>query len=126
MRRRERRTPAEWTTLLISAAIVLGVVTLIALQIPGDDRPAEPAARIEEVQQVGAVHQVSVVVSNAGDKTAAQVQVTAELATKEGGTTAEQTLDFLSGGDEKKVVFIFDDDLAPGDLRVSVTGYAVP
>jgi uncharacterized protein (TIGR02588 family) len=109
-----------------SAAIVLLVVVLILVQIPGEDDPAAPAARVEEVRKVGDVFHVEVGVHNAGESTAAQVQVTADL-TLEGTThTGEQVIDFLSGGEEKQVVFIFDEDPASGDLRATVTGCAVP
>jgi len=123
---RPRRTPAEWATLLGSAGLVLVVVVLILAQVPGDDRPAEPVARVGRVRQVGDAFQVDVTVANAGDRTAAQVQVTAGLTLGDTTSTAEQTIDFLSGGEDEQVVFIFDDDPASGDLRVAVTGYAVP
>jgi len=123
---RQPRSPAEWASLIGSAAIVFFVVALIVVQIPGEDRPAAPTARVEDVRRVGEAFHVEVAVRNRGDRTAAQVQVTADLTVGEETSTAEQTVDFLSGGEEQQVIFVFDEDPSSGELRVSVTGFAVP
>jgi uncharacterized protein (TIGR02588 family) len=78
------------------------------------------------VREVGDLFHVEVSVHNDGESTAAQVQVTADLTVGGRTLTGEQVIDFLSGGEEKQVVFIFDQDPASGDLRTTVTGYAVP
>jgi uncharacterized protein (TIGR02588 family) len=120
------RSTAEWVSLVGSAAVVLLVVALIVAQIPGDDRPAAPAAQVERVRQVGEAFHVDVTVHNGGDGTAANVQVSAELTVEDAVLTGDQVIDFLSGGEDRDLSFVFDEDPASGTLRVAVTGYAAP
>ena len=35
-------------------------------------------------------------------------------------------IDFLAGGEEEELVFIFEDDPADGELTVAVSGFGVP
>ena len=65
-------------------------------------------------------------VTNDGDATAADVQVTAELVVDGTTTTADQVIDFLPGGAEEELVFVFDDDPDAGELTVVVSGFSVP
>jgi uncharacterized protein (TIGR02588 family) len=109
-----------------SVVIVLFVVALIVVQIPGEDRPPNPTARVEDVRRMGDAFHVEVQVRNHGDRTAAQVRVTADLIVADETSTADQTIDFLSGGEERQVVFVFADDPTSGELRVTVSGFALP
>jgi uncharacterized protein (TIGR02588 family) len=112
-------------SLLGSAAVVLVVVGLIVAQI-GDDRPAAPTVRVDGVRAVGDVFHVDVTVRNDGDDTAANVQVVAELTVAGTTSSGDQTIDFLSGGEDRELSFVFDRDPASGELRVAISGYAVP
>lgn len=123
---RPTRTTAEWASLAASIALILVVVGAIVAQIPGDDRPASPTAHVVAVRQIDEAFHVDVSVDNRGDDTAANVQVSAELTVGDEVYTGDQAVDFLSGGEERSVSFVFDQDPASGDLRVAVTGYAVP
>ena len=58
--------------------------------------------------------------------TAANVQVLAELIIDGDELTGDQTIDFLSGGEDQHLSFIFDEDPASGELSVVVTGFAIP
>jgi uncharacterized protein (TIGR02588 family) len=123
---RPPRSAAEWVSLVGAVAVVAAVVALILAQIPGEDRPAAPTATVDAVQQVGDAFHVDVTVTNAGSRTAANVQVAAELTVGGEEQTGDQTIDFLSGGEDQRLSFVFDDDPADGELRVAITGYAEP
>lgn len=126
MTERTTRTAAEWTSLVGSLVVLLVVVALIALQIPGDDDPAAPVARVAGVRPVRDAFHVDVTVHNAGDQTAANVQVSAELVVGGEVVTGDQTVDFLSADEEAELTFLFDQDPATGDLSISVSGFAAP
>lgn len=124
MTRRDPRSLAEWVSLAGSAAVVLAVVALILAQVPGEDEPAAPSARIEDVRHVEGGYHVDVTVENLGDAPAVQVHVAAELTTPEATYTGDQTLEILSGKEERSLVFVFTEDPSSGDLRVDVSGFA--
>lgn len=125
---RDPRTVAEWTALACSALLLAAVVGLIVVQMRGTRDPAAPTAVVVgEVREVGDLHHVDVTVTNEGDETAANLQVSAELTVDgEVVTTADQTVDFLSGDEEEDLVFVFEDDPHDGDLTVAVTSFSRP
>ena len=112
--------------MIASVAVVLLIVALIAAEMSDGDRPAAPTAHIDRVRQVGETFHVDVTVQNNGDRTAANVQVSADLTGDDDALTGDQTIDFLSGGEDRQLSFVFGHDPASGELRVAVTGYAVP
>ena len=87
---------------------------------------AQPVALVQETQQVGDQFQVRVTVENKGDKAATAVQVVASLEVNGDTTEGDQVVDFLAGGDDEELVFVFADDPADGELSVEVTGFTVP
>jgi len=121
------RSVAEWTTFLASCVILATVLALIVVQMRGRQDPAAPAATIAgEARQVGGQFHVAVEVDNSGDRTAQNVQVTAELTHNGTTTSGDQTIDFLAGGESTNLVFVFDENPATGELTVTVSGYAEP
>lgn len=123
---RPARTAPEWLTLFGSVALLLVVVVLIALQIPGSDDPPAPTAEVVEIRSVEGSFHVDVVVGNGGDRTAANVQVSAELTIGDETLSGDQTIDFLSGGEDAELTFVFAADPGTGELQARVTGYAAP
>jgi uncharacterized protein (TIGR02588 family) len=124
---REARTSAEWVTLAISVAILLVVVSLEAVQLRSEHSdPAPEAHRVGRERVVGGQHFVEVAVTNEGDATAANVQVSASLVIDGETTEGDQTIDFLAGHETEDLVFVFDDSPSDGELTVAVTGFAVP
>jgi uncharacterized protein (TIGR02588 family) len=122
------RSPAEWVTFGLSLVVLLGVVAVIGLQLRREQEPARPVAVVSgEPRRVGDRYQLDVVVTNEGDATAANVQVSASLMS-EGSipATADQTIDFLAGSEDQDLVFVFADDPAQGELTVEVVSFAVP
>lgn len=126
MSRPRERTVAEWATLAASTVVLLVVVALLVVQMLSGDGPAAPVAVVQEVTEVGEQFHVHVAVTNDGDRTAANVQVVAELDVGGQVVTGDQSIDFLSGGEDTDLVFVFGDDPSQGSLTVQVTGYEVP
>jgi uncharacterized protein (TIGR02588 family) len=123
----ERRTAAQWTTLAISSLLLLAVVALLVREVLADQAPAAPVATVEGApRQAGDRYVVDVIVTNHGDGTAANAQVTASLDLDGEVTDADQVIDFLAGGAEERLSFVFEDDPADGDLKVAVSSYAEP
>jgi uncharacterized protein (TIGR02588 family) len=124
--KRPPRTTAEWTTFAVAVAVLLAIMAAIGVEAAQHHEEADPVAAIEGTRRVDSRFHVSVVVENRGDKAAAAVQVVASLVV--GGETLEgdQTVDFLAGGDEEELVFVFDQNPDDGDLSVDVSGFTVP
>jgi len=123
---RRRRSPAEWITLAVASIALATVVAVAASRIPHDD-PPDPVATISgPVEQRGDGWHVPVEVHNRGDDTASAVQVAVTLTFEDESLEADQVIDFLSGGDDEHLAFVFGRDPAGGDILVRVTGYAVP
>lgn len=126
MSRRPGRTTAEWVALAVSSAILLVVFALVTVQLRNPDALPDPVARVERIRPMGDRFHVQVSVRNNGDQTAADVQVSAELATADGPATGDQTIAFLAGGGVEDLTFVFEDDPAAHNLTVTVTGFADP
>ena len=124
---RDRRSTAEWTTLAASCVVLLVVVVVIIAQMFGSTAPPDPVADIRPPYRIeaGGFH-VTVEVSNRGDQTAANVQVSAELELAGEIMSAEQSIDFLAGDATQELVFVFEDDPADGTLTVVVSSYSLP
>jgi uncharacterized protein (TIGR02588 family) len=120
------RSAAEWVTFAISTLVVAAVVGLVAWQAVGADAPPQLEATSGATRQSGSRFHLPVTVTNRGDQTAADVQVTASFT--DGGETVEgqQEIDFLSGGESHELVFVFDSDPRRGEVEVRITGYSVP
>jgi uncharacterized protein (TIGR02588 family) len=124
------RSIAEWTTLAISAAILVGVVGLITwLSFRGDDRPpviiVEP--NLESVREDDSGYYVPVVIRNEGDETVEDAVVQGELDTGSGQPeSVEITISFLAAGEEVNGTLIFRDDPASGELTTGVSSYKEP
>lgn len=126
MSEREPLNPAERVTLACSLLVLAVLVGLIVAQLLAPRTPAEPVVRVEETERRGDLHHVEVAVTNEGDKTAANVQVRAELSVDGQVTESDQVIDFLAGGAVEDLVFVFDDDPDDGELTVEVGGFTVP
>lgn len=123
---RSKGTLAESVTLALCAAVLAVVIGVILLLGPDKDDPAAPVASIERIEQVGDDFHVTVLVRNTGGRTAANVQVNAELVVDGETTEGDQTIDFLAPGNEADLAFVFADDPSSGDLTVGVGGFLKP
>ncbi len=124
---RAARSAAEWTTFAVASLLVLTLLAVIALDAAQTDTPAAPVAKQSgPVEEVGGRFHVAVAVTNEGDETAEAVQVVASLQVDGDTIDADQTVDFLAGGDQVDLIFVFDDDPDDGELQVAVSGFTVP
>lgn len=122
----ERRSPAEWVTFTVAAALVALVIGLIATEIPQSRQPPSPTAEPGVVERRGEQYVVPVVVENEGERTAQDVQVHVGLTVGGEEQEGDQVIDFLSAGEREELEFVFDEDPTEGALEVRVTGYALP
>lgn len=122
----KKRSTAEWTTLLLSSAVLLMVMALIGVQMREPRTPAAPVATATATRHVGSYFHVDVTLNNEGDQTAANVQVTAELVVGGETRSSDQTVDFLAGSERVDLIFVFKEDPAGGELSVTVSGFAAP
>ena len=119
-RRLRERSKAEWVTFAIASAMLMVLIGLIAsLWLDGPPEPPAFEVQTLPVREVDGRFHLRASVENVGEETAESVQVTAELtAGGEPPEEAEQTIDFLSGGEKEEVEFIFTND--PGTSRLEV------
>lgn len=111
----------------ISTAIVVAVLAAIASTMPGGEDGVRFALEVAGVRPEGDEHHVRVRVRNDGRRTVENAQVTATL-TLPGQEPAEgeQQVQFLAGGAEEEVVFVFPDDPTEGELELRVASYTLP
>jgi uncharacterized protein (TIGR02588 family) len=123
-------TIAEWTTLAISAAILVGIVGMITwLSFRGDEHPpmVTVEANLEDVRQEDSGYYLPIVIRNEGDDTIEDATVRGELDSGSGqAETVDLTVTFLSGGEEVRGTVVFQDDPTEGELTLAVTSYKEP
>ena len=124
--RRRPTTGAEWVTFAVAALIVLGVLGAILSQVASPSAPPSPGVEVEAAQERDGRWFVPATVTNEGDETAQDVQVTATLTTDDGEVTSDQVVAFLAGGEEQEIEFVFDEDPGDGELVVEVGSYSLP
>lgn len=126
---RPKRTSPEWFAFAVASALLLVVAGAVARLWASDDgRPALVTATvIGPTRAEGQSHYVPVRITNRGDRTAESVQVIAELS--EGGEVVEdgeQSIDFLAGGAEMELEFVFTTDPDSAELTVRAASYTKP
>lgn len=124
-RRVSDRSQAEWVTFAVASAVLALVMgAIVSLWLGGPPSPPSFDVRTFSAREVGGRFHVRTSVENSGEETAESVQVGARLtAGGEPPEEAEQTIDFLSGGEEEEVEFIFGSDPAQGELEVQVISF---
>ena len=120
------RTTAEWVTFGVSCLVLLAVAALVLSRLLGANDPAAPTATAGAVTTVLQQRQVPVTVGNAGDETAANVTVRLEFEVDGEKDDAEQTVDFLAGGEQVDLVFVLPDDADAEGVTARVTGFSDP
>ncbi len=123
------RSLAEWVTFGIATAILLAIVGLVIYDwvITPPLPPTVQVRQTEAIRTINGSYYVPFSVANTGGKTAAAVQVIAEL--RVNGMVVqrgEQQIDFLSGGESRDGAFIFSRDPRMGELTVRVASYKMP
>ncbi len=123
------RATAEWVALAVSLAIILAFVGLaISQSLTGGLRPVnlEVVPQLDEVREVGGVYHLPVEVTNTGEETAENVQVTLTLQTSdEQPETAGFQFHFLAGGETQAAVAIFHVNPVEAGVTVKPVSYQV-
>ena len=126
----QERSLAEWVTLAISAAIVLGLLGLVTYLYLDDGQTSaviEVTPLIDETRESGARFYVPVEIENTGGRTVEQLLVTVSLALPDGSTEdAQFTVDFLAGGASQGAVASFSEDPREHEVSVGAVSYVEP
>lgn len=122
------RSLAEWVSLAISAAIVLGIAGLLTyFQLAGSDLPVmiEVQPQMDQIYQGPDAYYVPIEIKNTGDHTGEDVRVKVSLRDARGQAveTSEISVQFLAGGATSKAVVAFS--LDPRQEGHSVTTDAI-
>ncbi len=124
------RSIAEWTTLGISATIVLVFIGLVSYQyLAGGDRPpvVEVAPQLQSVRQVGDAYYLPVKITNEGDRTAEDVSVELSLTLEEGKEVSSRFhIGFLAGHETVWGTAVFREDPSGGEVTVDVVSFLRP
>lgn len=120
------RTSAEWATFFASCLVLALVAALALSQMIGPHEPAAPQAVIHDLTTVRGSQHVAVDVRNEGDDAGTDVRVALEVTVGGEKETADQTIDFLAGGEVVHLVFVVGPDVGMEQLDVSVTGFTEP
>ena len=114
---------AEWAVAALSALLVLGTITYLAVRAVRPAAEPEFAVSVDTVTAREGGWTVRVRVENLGDRAAAAVEVEGAL---EGGEVSGFTLDFLAGRSTRHGALRFRGDPRPAALALRVRGYADP
>jgi uncharacterized protein (TIGR02588 family) len=120
------RSIAEWTTLICSLAILIGMfLVLTYLYVVGNGDPVRisTSARLDEVRVSDEAFYVPVDVLNEGDSTASNVQIQAELVIGGETETSEFSLLTLAANDSETGIIAFSRDPREGEFTVRVASY---
>lgn len=124
----EKTSRLEWAVALLGLALVLGAAGYMAAYglTGAKGPPILTIAKVSVVPTAGR-HSVRFEARNAGDTTAASVQLAAELrAGDELVERAQTVIDYLPRGSRREGAFIFDHDPAAYELDLRIEGYSEP
>jgi len=113
----------EWATGALGAlvlAVMLGV--LVNAGLSDADAPPDVRTRVERILPVTDGYVVELIAENAGDQTAADVEIIAKL----GADEARARFDYLPPHSERRGGVFFRNDPRAGDLTLRADGYADP
>jgi uncharacterized protein (TIGR02588 family) len=117
-------TPAEWTTLLLSALLILAVTGAVAyFSLTGGNQPAAFTAEPGDAELREEQFYLPVTVTNTGDEPAQDVRVRVELRTDDAIETAVFTLELLPAGATEEGTAIFASDPAQGEVTAAVESF---
>lgn len=121
------RSAAEWTSLVVAALVLAGVVGLVlTLWLTVPNRPPEFELQVDEIRQTGGQYYLTFTMRNAGDQTGSEVQVEGVLPAS--GDAAEQrasiTFDFVPAQATVDGVLIFARN--PAGVQLRVVSYQPP
>ena len=126
-----RRTPAEWTTLSASLAVVLLTAVLLVYRSAmfGERAPAfEVTPIMDRTRAVDGLFYLPVEVRNTGDRTAENVRVRVGPADRSSAESppAQFEVRFLAGGEVYRAEVVLDRDPARAGVSARVVSFSSP
>ncbi len=126
---KHQRTTAEWITLGVSAALILGLIGLITwlyFRETSNQILLEVHPQMDAVFTHNGQYYLPVKLSNTGDETAANVWVALKLTGSQGSAeTAEINISFIPAHGTHQAGVSFSNDPRQGDLQITF-GYIYP
>ena len=126
---KDSRSPAEKISFLLALGVLIAIISGVGYLWVSDRNQAPPVLQVsaEQSEQREGTYYVPFTVKNSGGKTAASVQVIAELRVNDEIVEwGEQSVDFLSREETSMGAFLFVRNPADGELTVRVASYSVP
>lgn len=123
------RSLAEWISFFVATLILAVLVGLIVFdwRVNQTRPPAFQVEITESARVTDGRYYVPFAIQNTGGRIARTVQVTAELVLDDEATeTGEQQIDFLSGNERKRGIFVFTHNPQEGELIIRVASYGLP
>ena len=113
------RTKAEWVSLIISIAVLAGVVgVVIALWLSPSNEPARFRIDRKAIRNEADLYYLPITVTNEGDATGAQVTVEGRLGASGDEQTSATTFDFIPAHSSVEGVLIFNTEPTSAELRI--------
>jgi uncharacterized protein (TIGR02588 family) len=125
----EKRTVAEWITLGIATVILSTIAGSIGYSwITKSSESAILNIKTESpIRKANGKFYVPFLLRNEGGETAESVQAIAELKIKgKVEESGEQTIDFLSSGEDVRGAFVFSQNPDSGELTLRIGSYQSP
>jgi len=128
-REQSGRSPVEWLTFSIAAAILCAVTGLVMyVWLSKQSQPPNLSIAYEKtIRESDGQFYVPFVLENKGGETVESVHIVAKLRMKNGiEESGEQEIDFLSSGEVQNGSFIFTKNPIKGQMTIRVTSYKLP
>lgn len=125
-RRRRGRDVAEIVTLVVSIAVVAGLIGgVVFVQLARGERPPvlEASASLEHVRSEGGRHYLPIEVGNRGDQAAEAVVVMVVQRVGDRDVEHEVVIDYLAGNGTAKATAVLLEDPRRVQVRVEVRSF---
>ena len=119
---KNKRKLAEWMTLLVSAAILIGLIIYLVLDVT---YPASPYVELEvnalrdQVQKAGSRFVLPIEIHNKGERTIAYASLRVDVAIGNEAEKENVEVEFLGRKSKTRIYKYFDSD--PRSLKIGVT-----
>lgn len=124
---RNTKNVLEWVVFGISCVLVSASVGFLAIQaIQHHQDHADLRVQPGEVILRKGVAIVPIKLTNHGSVTAAEVTIEVEAAFPSGPKTAGFSVDYIPRGGTREGFVVFDEPIAPTEIRSRVAGYTEP
>lgn len=112
----------EWIVGALGAVIFAAILAVLISNGLGGDAPPSVVARVERIVPVEGGYAVEISARNAGDTTAADVEIKAES----GSETRTARFDYLPPHSERRGGVFFEHDPRGGELQLRAEGWQAP